>query len=282
MSTHIYGFDDVEHQWEPVHITSGKLKVDATLDTTGLATSALQDTTNTKLESLDTKITACNTGAISGTVGVTGDVSVTGTFYPTSQTVNGTVAVSSVGGDVSVTGEFYPTSQTVNGSVAVSSVTGDVSVTGDFYQTTQPISATALPLPQGASTNAEQLLIKQAITDANDNNYDTENVVVGVTSSADSSSYNMTNYSKVELIAVGTVSANMLQLQVQWSDDNSTWYHPSFYQTLSTSYSADGVSNPQEILTMSCPARAKYVRAQMYNTSTTLSDTVKLIWSRVH
>ena len=175
MSSHIYGFDDTEHQWEPVHITSGKLNVDATLDTTGLATSALQDTTNTKLESLDSKITACNTGAISGTVGVTGDVSVTGTFYPTTQQVSGSVGVT--------------------GSVSVTEITGDVS------------------LPTGASTHAEQVLVKQAITDANDNKYDTENVVVGVTSSADSSSYNVTNYGKVELIALGSVSGNMLQLR---------------------------------------------------------------------
>lgn len=40
------------------------LPVSATIDTTGLATSAKQDTGNTTLSSIDGKITACNTGAV--------------------------------------------------------------------------------------------------------------------------------------------------------------------------------------------------------------------------
>lgn len=45
-------------------VTGGALDVNATLDTTGLATSAKQDTGNTSLASIDGKITACNTGAV--------------------------------------------------------------------------------------------------------------------------------------------------------------------------------------------------------------------------
>lgn len=45
-------------------VTGGALDVNATLDTTGLATEAKQDTGNTSLASIDGKITACNTGAV--------------------------------------------------------------------------------------------------------------------------------------------------------------------------------------------------------------------------
>lgn len=46
---------------------------------------------------------------------------------------------------------FYPATQPVSGTVSVS---GSVAVTGTFFQATQPISAAALPLPAGASTEA--------------------------------------------------------------------------------------------------------------------------------
>ena len=45
-------------------VTGGALDVNATLDTTGLATSAKQDTGNASLASIDGKITAVNTGAV--------------------------------------------------------------------------------------------------------------------------------------------------------------------------------------------------------------------------
>ena len=295
MSSHIYGFDSIEHQWEPVHITSGKLKVESTLDTTGLATDTLQTAGNVLLASLDTKVTTCDTGNISGTVGVSGSVTVDGSgvtqpvsgdFYQATQPVSASAlplptgaasetTLASLDGKVTVCD-----TSSISGSVAVSGVSGTVTVDGSGV--TQPISAIALPLPTGAATYAEQLLVKQAITDSNDNNYDTEDVVVGVTSTADSSSYNVTNYGRVQLIAIGTVSMNNTHVQIQWSDDNVTFYHPSFYQTLSTSYGADGTSDAQETLEMDCPARAKYVRASLYNPSTTVSDTVKLVWARVH
>ena len=47
-------------------------------------------------------------------------------------------------------------SLTVDGTVAVSSVGGSVAVTGTFWQATQPVSAASLPLPTGASTLSEQ------------------------------------------------------------------------------------------------------------------------------
>lgn len=54
---------------------------------------------------------------------------------------------------IPVTGTFWPATQPVSGTVSVS---GSVAVTGTFWQATQPISATSLPLPSGAATSAKQ------------------------------------------------------------------------------------------------------------------------------
>lgn len=86
------------------------------------------------------------TQQVSGTVGISGTVPVSGNFYPATQPV-------SIAAPVAVTGDFYPATQPVSGSV---SITGSVAVTGTFWQTTQPISAAALPLPTGAATSAKQ------------------------------------------------------------------------------------------------------------------------------
>lgn len=53
---------------ETVTVTNGKLDVNATVDTTTLATSTKQDTGNASLSSIDGKITVVDTGAIAGTV----------------------------------------------------------------------------------------------------------------------------------------------------------------------------------------------------------------------
>jgi len=167
----------------------------------GLATSSRQDTGNASLAtiagdttSLDGKITACNTGAVTvsasalpsgastaakqpalGTAGtasadvisVQGIASMTALVVDGSastQPVSGTVAVSSVAGTVSVDGSGV--TQPVSGSVSVSNfpatqtVDGTVAVSGtvsvDGSGVTQPVSAAALPLPSGASTSALQ------------------------------------------------------------------------------------------------------------------------------
>lgn len=136
------------------------------------------------------------TQPVSGTVAISGGVSVTGTIavsnFPASQTVNGSVSVSNfpatqpVSGAVSISN--FPATQPVslaaavdvsdravrllghvtvdNSSIAVTgtffqatqpvSIAAAVAVTGTFFQATQPISVVALPLPSGASTSALQ------------------------------------------------------------------------------------------------------------------------------
>jgi len=90
-----------------------------------VSTSALQTTGNASLASIDTKLTS--------------PLSVTGTFYPVTQPVSGSVSVSN-----------FPVTQPVSGSVTVSNfpATQPVSiatmpttpVTGTFFQATQPVS----------------------------------------------------------------------------------------------------------------------------------------------
>lgn len=53
-------------------------------------------------------------------------------------------------GSVAVTGTFWQATQPV--SLASTTITGSVAVTGTFFQATQPISAVSLPLPTGAAT----------------------------------------------------------------------------------------------------------------------------------
>lgn len=80
------------------------------------------------------------------------------TNFPVTQPVSGTVSVSNlpatqpVSGTVSV-GNF-PATQPVSGTVTVGNAS--LPVTGTFFQATQPVSASALPLPAGASTSAKQ------------------------------------------------------------------------------------------------------------------------------
>lgn len=74
-------------------------------------------------------------------------------YYPATQPVSGTVGIS---GSVAVTGTFFQATQPV-------SIANPVAVTGTFWQVTQPISAASLPLPTGASTAANQATAIAAI-----------------------------------------------------------------------------------------------------------------------
>ena len=96
---------------------------------TGAATSALQTTGNNSLSSIDSKITAVNTGAVV----VSSSVLPTGAATSALQTT-GNNSLSSIDGK---------TATLVSGRVPV-----------DGSAVTQPISAASLPLPAGAATQA--------------------------------------------------------------------------------------------------------------------------------
>jgi len=317
MSAHIYGFDSVNHNWEPVNVTSsGKLETDTNVSIT--------DTLNVKTDGSDT-------------------VAVTGDFYPATQPVSGSVSVSNhptsikvdntVGGTLLVDGSAH--TQPVSGSVAVS---GSVSVsnhptsikvenvgggtlTVDGSGVTQPISgsvavstlpSTAATLAAqtagntslatlaacenaanalqvdiqadavGLATSAGQTSLETKLGELNDNNFTTETVSVSSQSMDNTASLNCTNYARFEVIAISSLTANATHVQIQWSDDNTNWYYPEFYQTIMTNYDADGSSNAQESLKMSSEIHGKYARVRLYNPSASSSDSVKVVMARIH
>ena len=176
MTSHMYGFDHASHNWEAISLDgSGKLEVAANINTTGLATDALQTAGNASLASLDGKVTACDTGNIAGAVSVSNTVTVdgsgvvqpvSGTFFQATQPVSAAAlplpsgaatetSLAALNGKVTAcdTGN-------IAGAVSVSNtVTVDGSgvtqpVSGTFFQATQPVSAAALPLPSGAATES--------------------------------------------------------------------------------------------------------------------------------
>jgi len=351
MSAHIYGFDSVNHNWEPVNVTSsGKLETDTNVSIT--------DTLNVKTDGSDT-------------------VAVTGDFYPATQPVSGSVSVSNhptsikvdntVGGTLLVDGSAH--TQPVSGSVAVSGsvsvsnhptsikvenvgggtllvdgsahtqpVSGSVSVsnhptsikvenvgggtlTVDGSGVTQPISgsvavstlpSTAATLAAqtagntslatlaacenaanalqvdiqadavGLATSAGQTSLETKLGELNDNNFTTETVSVSSQSMDNTASLNCTNYARFEVIAISSLTANATHVQIQWSDDNTNWYYPEFYQTIMTNYDADGSSNAQESLKMSSEIHGKYARVRLYNPSASSSDSVKVVMARIH
>lgn len=99
------------------------------------------------------KLTLGNDGVSDGDVSSTNPMPVSGAFYPATQPVSGTVAVSNFPSSQAVTGTFWQATQPVSGTVTVGNAS--LAVTGTFWQATQPVSgpltdtqlrATAVPV----------------------------------------------------------------------------------------------------------------------------------------
>lgn len=105
-------------------VTSGALDVNATLDTTGLATSAKQDTGNTSLASIDGKITAVNTGAVV----ISSSALPSGASTAAKQPALGTAGTASAD-VITVQGIASMTALKVDGSAVTQPVSGTVTVT---------------------------------------------------------------------------------------------------------------------------------------------------------
>lgn len=95
------------------------------------------------------------TQPISGTVGVSGSVAVTGTFWQATQPVSGTVGIS---GTVPVSGPLTDTELRASA----------LPVSGTFWQATQPVSAASLPLPTGAATQTTLASLEALLTTLSD------------------------------------------------------------------------------------------------------------------
>ncbi len=93
---------------------------------------------------------------VSGEIGVTGSVAVTGVFWQATQPV-------SIAATVNVAGPLTDTQ--LRASAVPVSLADAVEVTGDFYPATQAVSAASLPLPAGAATNAKLDEVVVALAD---------------------------------------------------------------------------------------------------------------------
>ena len=134
----------------------------------------------------------------------------------------------------------------------------------------------------GLATATNQASIETKLGELNDNAFTTETVSVATQSMDNTASLNCTNYARFEVIAISSLTSNMTQVQIQWSDDDSNWYYPDFYQTTTVNYDADGSSNSQESIKLSSVVHAKYARVRLYNPSLSSSDSVKVLMARIH
>ena len=134
----------------------------------------------------------------------------------------------------------------------------------------------------GLATATNQASIETKLGELNDNAFTTETVSVATQSMDNTASLNCTNYARFEVIAISSLTSNMTQVQIQWSDDDSNWYYPDFYQTTAVNYDADGSSNSQESIKLSSVVHAKYARVRLYNPSLSSSDSVKVVMARIH
>ena len=188
------GVDGSGHLQALAIVTGGALKVDASATTqpvsgtVGVSGTVTVDGSGvTQPVSISGSVPVTGTfwqatQPVSGTVGVSGTVMVdgSGATQPISATalplptgastaaaqatgntslasiassVAGTLSVDGSGHTQPVSGTFWQATQPVSGTVGIS---GSVPVTGTFWQATQPVSASALPLPTGAATAANQ------------------------------------------------------------------------------------------------------------------------------
>jgi len=132
------------------HDGSSNLKVSVenalTIDTTGLATDSGQTTANSHLSAIET--------AVEGTLLVDGSA--------TTQPISATAlplpsGASTSSAQATANGHLSTLAGAVSGTEVQVDIVSSATLNVDGSATTQPISATALPLPTGASTSANQV-----------------------------------------------------------------------------------------------------------------------------
>jgi len=137
--------------------TSGNLEVSLEVDNVGLATSANQTTANTSLSSIASNTSDCavNTNAI-GVDTTSIDTKLTTTNSTLVDIETNTDVLTVVGGGTETGCLRVTVASNSSGVLSVDDNGGSLTVDGTFWQATQPVSASALPLPSGASTSALQ------------------------------------------------------------------------------------------------------------------------------
>lgn len=151
----------------PVSATSLPLPAGAAQDGTD-GTGIAQPTGGVGIRGWLSGIYKALTGTL--TTAITGTVAVTGAFFQATQPISaanlplpagaaqdgtdGTGIAQPTGG-IGIRGWLSGIYKAVTGTITTA-ISGTVAVTGTFFQATQPVSATALPLPTGAATSANQ------------------------------------------------------------------------------------------------------------------------------
>ena len=142
---------------------------------------------------------------------------------------------------------------------------------------TSTVSVLKSVLPELAATTTKQDDIKQAIEDTNDNSYHTESVsltsgIISYTQTRDTSTFQ-------QIVVTVEETASGSSFQVQFSDDELTWYYPDTSKTTFSNYDVDGISS-QNIGTSNGLCRARYSRVALYNGAG--SSTVNVLTTLLH
>lgn len=159
---------------QPVSLAAVPLPTGASTEASLTSLISIENASGIRLSSLDTKspnlgqalmansvpmVIASNQTAFPVTTNGLTDTQLRATSVPVSGPLTDTQLRAAA---VPVSGSFFPATQPVSGTVAVTQSTSPWVVDGSA--TTQPISAAALPLPTGASTSANQTSQQSSLT----------------------------------------------------------------------------------------------------------------------
>jgi len=212
--------------------SANPLPTSATVDTTGLATSAKQDTGNTSLASIDGKITAVNTGAVT----VASSALPTGAATAAKQPALGTAGSPSTD-VISVQGVASGTPQPVSGTVTANMGTTnglalDATLTGGTQQAklTDGTNVANVLKSDGTAAGQNAALVGAAYLPVTFTT--SSNTTVGAT---DAGNY---GFVSVQVTSVGTSGVGTFQA----SNDNSTWVSISLSSVGATGNSAPATS----------------------------------------
>ena len=149
---------------------------------------------------------------------------------------------------------------TINTTVAgVTSALSDVSTATLQGTANTALSAISGKLPSVLSSDrlkvesSAQVNLRTAqsasVTAATSNNFD---------------SLDVSSYKKFSVIVSTDDTGTDYKAQIQWSGDDSTWYHSDFVGNIGQRVDVDG-SNSQSVINLEGDIKAKYMRVQVYN-----------------
>jgi hypothetical protein len=142
---------------------------------------------------------------------------------------------------------------------------------------TSTVSVLKSVLPDGASSATNQLSIKQAIEDTNDNEYHEESISLSSGVISRTQTRDTLTFQQFSVIVEETGSGS--SFQIEWSADQINWYFPDFSNTTYSATGVDGVST-QDIGTTTGICKARYMKVALYNGVS--SSTVKVLTTLLH